>query len=618
MSDLADDPVVASNLDRMADASRAAQRKFPGNERQASQEFLRDYIGGPGDPRFATRTGMPLSEYLSQQEAGPVQEPRRAYAAAVNDSLDRPVISVRFARDRFGVDAIASENYPSGYLTPRQYMEEKAADAVRKYITTPGIQKQMGDERLRQFHIQQALGLRDKVLANAEDVEGMLAGTMGTDANDVKELMREVTAAVNIHAPGNEYAKFAARPEEENQQAQQQYGPEAKFVLNADGRQNYEAQRLLDLWSANDDNYAPASTMSQVQRAVGGFVSPIYGMMTGKASGYDRYGIPTGLPRNAGEEWDEMALMSRPDGKYQYAAEVYGRSANDNPEAASVYTPEGRPKYEAVNPTSPMGLANMTTMNADFPLANAYQSNTKRVLEIPSTIGNALGGGDENQAQNLAELRNRVYRTTPVAPAGASMDEFRRVAQQLDSADKRLAGYNSAQLGPKFADLYNATPLATFTGKAQREFLSPAMQTLLEVPAESITDPINVAFNAAFPIAGAVRGAIGAGRAGLGAMAKQGGADLIRGLSKSLKRMGGDAVDEQVESAGIGSAFTGLGNYITPERHTLLMPGVEATDPQLNEKVQVAAEQANMDKQEAAAAYGRMINRKPMRDPLAR
>jgi hypothetical protein len=381
-----------------------------------------------------------------------------------------------------------------------------------------------------------------------------------------------------------------------------EYGPQGKFMLTSAGRQNYEAQRLADLWSATDDNYGPASAMSQVQRGVSAVVSPLYRSVVGEGSGgTDRYGRATGLPRDTGAELDEMSRIAKPDGKYGYAAEMYARGANDVPGESSVYTPEGRSKFIGNEMTTPQGLANATAMNTDYPLANWFQTVGMSAREIPSTIGNYLGGGDENQAENIRALRANYNRTTPVMPDGADPQEFDAIGRQLQSADERMSGYNSAQLGPKFADLYNST-IGQFTGTMDRSYLPPVAEDALELPLESLTDPINAAMNVVAPGASAVKGYLTGGMAGAGG-------NLIRSLAKVPYRMADDATEEMVQNAGLQSAISGFTDYFFPAQTNPLMGNKNPNDADYEEKKDAAAIQANYDKQDAAKRYGRLLNR---------
>lgn len=588
-------PANEEVLDQMMNAGRMASA-IERNPKKAGQLATRAFLDQE------QREGQPLYEYLSQQEQGVVPSDRSAYASAVEDSLNRPVISVQYAREQVGDTLVPSDAFPSGFLSVRDYINLEGQKAYSEFLKS--FRASRG--KLSPEVIQMAEQARDRVFVAADDAEGMLAGTLKTTSPYANLMQSTIQRAVAAHSPGGEYAQFGGRTEEDQRKMEAEYGPQAKFMLTSDGRQNYEAQRLLDLWSATDENYGPASTMSQAQRAIGGFTAPIYNRLTRNST------------RLAGEEWDEMGRMSKPDGKYGYAAEMYYRSASDNPEVASVYTPEGRPKYESASMTSPKGLGNAMMMNTDYPLANWYQSVGKYVSELPSTIGNALGGGDTNITRNLRELRNRFNRTTPVAPPGVELSDFRKIGEQLQSADERLSGYNSAQLGPKFADAYNSTPLASISGPMERTYLSPAMQTLLEVPAESVSDPINLAFNLAIPAGGAMMAGVRGGVAGgMMAGARQGGGNLIRGLAKSFKRVGGDIVDEQAEALPFGTLTQGFMDYFSPEKNNALLPGSQPTDPDYDQKLQRAAEDANMDKQGAAKRYGELTNRKPQRSQMA-
>jgi hypothetical protein len=568
-------------LDQMMNAGRMASA-IERDPKKAGQLATRAFLNQE------QRQGQPLYEYLSQQEQGVVPSDRGAYASAVENSLNRPVISVQYAREKVGDELVPSDSFPSGFLSVRDYINLEGQKAYSQFVRS--FKASTG--KLTPEVIQMAEQARDRVFRAADDAEGMLAGTLKTNSPYANLMQSTIQQAVAAHSPGGEYAQFGGRTQSEDAEAQQQYGSGSNFMLTSDGRQNYEAQRLLDLWSATDENYGPASTMSQVQRAVGGFTAPIYNTLTGNST------------RLAGEELDEIGRMSKPDGKYGYAAEMYYRSANDTPgQETSVYTPEGRSKFVDTEMTTPTGLANATMGNTDYPMANWYQSVGMRAREIPNTIGNWLGGGDKNLIQNLQELRRNYNRTTPVMPDGADSQGFTEIGKQLQSADARMSGYNAAQLGPKMADAWNST-IGLIPGlKTDRFYLPDAAVDALDMPIEAITDPINVSMNVMAPGVGAVKGAITGG-------ANRAGNNLIRSLAKIPTRMGDDAIEEAAQGMALASTMSSPFDYFFPPRTNLLMGEKDPNDKDYDAQLKINTEQAKFDQMDAAERYGRMVGRK--------
>lgn len=549
------------------------------------------------------REGDGLGEFLSKQGDGAVMSPRHSYAAAVSDSLDRPVISTAYAAEKLGDESLA-ERYPNGYLSTRQFLGERAGRVERDFVNRI---REYGREPTPE-ELNMVRGLKAGAMEAAEDAEGIIAGTLTKAPRYPNVLAGEVREAVAAHAPGGKYAKFAGRTASERKELESQYGAgEARYMLTQDGRQNHEAQRLLDLWSATGENYLPASGMAQAQRAIGGLVAPAYSAIVGNSN------------RLMGEQWDDMAKLSRPDGKYEYAAEMYRRGNDDAGDPASVYTAEGRPKYVSADMTSPQGLANAMALNTSYPLASWNQAVTMRGKQIPTVIGNALGGGDANFAENITGLRQSYNQFAPTVPDGADPQEYDRIGKLAQSADERMSGYNAAQLGPAVADGYNATAGKAF-GNINRFYLPPVAEDLMELPVEAVTDAPNMAMNAAFPGASAAVGAAKKAATGsVKAVAARAGGDLIRSLAKVPSRMGDDLFEESTTGMGINSAVSGNPfSYFYPPKDNKMMGNEDPNAPGYDKKLDAASVQARQDQMDAARSYGEMIGRTPEEDSASR
>lgn len=545
----------------------------------------------------STRSGQPLSVFLdslSDQEAA--MTPRGMYATAVQDSMTAPVISVQAAAQVLGYQP-PTERYPDGYLSPMDFVREQSLQQSRAMFEQrrkAGPFPPGAEEAFVQWSQQQA----DK---QADSVAGVLAGTYTTRNPAINQTAGQLRQLVAMHTPNQEFAKFGGRTASEDKQARQQYGSDAEWRLTEGGQKNYDAQRVAELWSATQEDYQPASTMAQVARAVGGSAAKAYNAL-----------VPASIPK-AGQALTDMGMINKPDGKYEYAARIYAR-AGQNP--GNVYTEEGLPKYATVDPTTPAGLGAATSLNQSFPLAAWYQQVGGPIREVANYLGNDREYGDPNMVRNLRELRAGFNRVTPVVPDGVEPQAFQQMGQKLAGADQRLSGWTSAYAGPKFADAYNAT-LGKLTGPTKRTYLSPFAQTMAEIPAEIVGDPINAAFNVALPAVSGVKGMITGGIAG-GARqaAMQGGGNLIRQLATIPKRSLDDMVEENVEGIGFGSAIDGITSYFSPEKKNLLMGEADPNDPNYDRKLEEASVQARTEQMDAAREFGEAVGRKPPKPTL--
>lgn len=596
------DEMLDAEMKDMRTAHAYGRAKSAGNPRQQNAAALAHYVT---DGKPYSREGMTLSEYLAAQAED--RSPRTNYARSVSDSLDRPVISTQAAAGLLGYTPEQGD-YPTGYMTPREFLAEKAAMPARQLIEK--VQTSTGT--VPPWAEAMAQMIEEQALAQTEDVAGVLAGTLKSTEKGVVSAANELRQLVTAHGPNGPLAAPASRTESEDAAVRSQYGGSAEYMLTGAGKKNHEAQRVAELWSAQDEGYAPASTFSQVQRALAPVFAYPYNAVTGNSN------------RLVEEPWDEMAMISRPDGKLEYAASVYARGAGDEAKEGpvSVYTPEGRAKQGIYDPSSnPMGLVNALNENQSFAPGWMRQNVGDRMLEAGNEIGNYLGGGDSNMIANLRGLRQAYNRITPVRPDHIPEDTFQRLGQQAKGATTELRGWASAKLGPQLSDLENATlqramqigTMGQFGGDKGRSYLSPAASAVVETPGEMLADPTNLMFNAAAPLVGAAKGGInGAIRGGVRSAALGAGDDMIRSFAKAPTRMMDDFVDESVvEGPALNAATSSFGDYFRPEQENLLMGKADPNAPGFDARVEQKAIDARQRQMEAASEYGQLMGQKP-------
>lgn len=502
---------------------------------------------------------------------------RDHYASAVESAYRAPVISVRAVAEMLSpespeeqsqIAAGLSSAYGSVYLSPQQVVRE-----VQVYGVHRSMQERGDDPQAQQVLDKWTDSMRSSKDLTKYDrkVLGVLSGDDINQRTPQHGMAMQLRGLVQEHAPRGRYSEYGARTQAEQDNLQQQFGDNANYILTPGQKQNHEALRVHELFSATDENYEPASTMSQVGRYVGGFFGPAIDMVRSVTSEPGVYDA-----RRSGEAWDEAALIAQPDGKYGYAAYRWQSGQQPDSEYPSVFTPEGRSKFNAYDPTTMQGLANASQMNTSFPYARGY-NNLAAVRELPMHIGMAMGGQDAGLESGLRNMRLRSNSIVPVVPEGMSEREFRDATEKLRDADTKMDGWASAYFGPKFADARNAV----LPGRANRTYLSPFANTLLSVPGEALGDPGNVVMNVVGgPVLGAARGAIRGGMSG-------GAKGALRGLVASTASMKGDAVEETAEDAAVmGPLLSGPRAFFEPEKGNLMMGDKNPNDPDYDEQLQ--------------------------------
>lgn len=502
------------------------------------------------------------------------------YYAAVTDAMQQPVIAVRAAADmaaeRLGNPELAQAisdrlamSYESGLMSPADYLKEIA---VQPFLSKIDELREQGANIPDSLVEAQVGAFTEQAARHAQTAADFLGQRDMHPENAGPAIL--VRQAVMDHAPRGKYAAYGHRTYSENAQVPKDKG-DPNYYLTPEGAQNHQALRVAELFSANDEGYAPAAGFSQAMRMVTPFVTD--GDRAVKEF------VQTGsLP---------YISEGTPGGKFDYAADLYARGAQGDRQ--QVYAEDGTPKFYAYDPTQQMGLGN-AFMNTSFPYARAM-NNTAPVREMAMHAGEAIEGRDYTPTiENLRRLRRESKAITPLVPDGFDPKQHRELGEKLDTADSRMDGWASAFAGPKFADAQNAV-LGT---KTPRTYLSPAMDTLLNVPAESFSDPINLGVNLTLP---AIGGSLTGGVKG-----------AVKGLAKSPLRMLDDAVEESAENMALGPATTGIAGFFMPEEDNLMMRGWKfgdrqggPNDPGYDQEVEKRAVQARQDQMDAADEYGK-------------
>jgi hypothetical protein len=434
----------------------------------------------------------------------------------------------------------------------------------------------------------QALEERSAVQAQAV-ADHLGQKTYSPEAESAAALVRQ---AVVDHAPKGKYAAYGQRTASE--QAALKRDPTAedpRYTLTPEGTQNHQALRVSELFSAGDEEYLPSTNVSQAMRMVTPF---IHG------------------GRAADTAVSEFVQMGSPEGKYGYAADLYRRAGEGD--QSQVFGKQGEPKNVAYDMKNPLGLA-QRMYNTSFPMAKLYNE-TAPVREVGLHIGEVLAGRDPvESAANIRRLRRENRQITPVVPGGVDPAKHRELGEKLDSADTRMEGAMSAWLGPKFADAGNVSvsalnsilPKDQQIAPFERTYLSPAASTLLSVPGESFSDPINLVWNiGGAGIGGAIRGGFKQGVMG----AARGG---VSGVMSAPFRMLDDVGEEMVENNLIAPATMGFTGFISPEKDNLMMQGWKyngrqgtPNDPGHDEEVGRRHVQARQDQMEAGDEYAKL------------
>lgn len=580
--------------------------------------FVSDGIVADG-VEFSTNPGAPSrievagDRRLPDRDEGGSRARQRLdnYYAAVTDAMQQPVISVRAAAEeaaaRMGLPeetaAVAAERfqqgmaeaYPDGFMSPADFLREVN---TQPYMLLAEVRGLPGRIVQRQLAV-----IEESAARQAQAVADQIG--QKSFSPELEPAVGMIRQAVLDHAPKGRYASYGHRTASENAAvASAPFIEDANYRLTPEGAQNHRALRVAELFSAGDEGYAPGAGFSQFTRAVGGTFGPMINRVRGVSDTIDR--------RNAeGTAWDDMREIGSTYGKFGYAANLYNAAGQGDPQ--DVYAPDGTAKYYAYDPTNVYGMG-QSMYNTSFPMARMY-NNTAPIREAALHLGNDT---IPDVAQNLRRLRRESRAITPVVPDGFDPQQHREMGERLEGADTRMDGYMSAAYGPKFADAWNATAGKAGLGQAERTYMSPALSTLLSVPGESLSDPINLGMNLAVPgvsgaVVGGVRGNLIGGLKGTAIGAARG---TLGGLAKSPMNMADDAAEEMVENNIIGPTTMGFGDFFRPEKDNLMMQGWAVKDGDrmrqgtpndagYDEEVERRHQEARQTQYEVADAYGK-------------
>lgn len=563
------------------------------------------------------------------------------YHRSVEHAMQQPIISVAAAADAAvgalpqniadgAADSIAArlnEAYPDGYMSISDFIREsKMQPHIQSVLAYEGRVDPQKMAAFRKFTEAQAAEIEQRSAVVAQKVADQI-GQKSYDES-VEPVVQMVRGLVAAHSPRGEYAPYAHRTYSENAEvAKNPNVADPNYYLTDEGVQNHRALRVGELFSAGDPNYAPASFLSGQLKLYGGIFGPYINYFRGLNNTPE---AQQGLYQ-AHRDWE---TMGRDGGKFEYATELYQRGLGDSPEQQrNVYTEGHLPKFYAYDPTNQYG-AGQAMFNTSFPLAR-LQNNTAPVREVALHLGNnavgeALDIGNTTipeLASGLRRLRRENRAITPVVPDSFDPKQHRELGEKLDKADSRMEGMLSATWGPRIDDAINGIArhyenvYGMPAGSLQRErgYMTPAFQTLLSIPGEAFSDPINLAANLTVPgVYGAVTGGVrGLATSGIRSMVAQGAKDAFRGMATAPLRLVDDAVEESIEGNVTGPAAMGVKEFITPEKDNLMMRGWQVrgadgqmrqgkpSDPGHDAEVERRHIQARVDQMEATDQYNK-------------
>jgi hypothetical protein len=277
-----------------------------------------------------------------------------------------------------------------------------------------------------------------------------------------------------------------------------------------------------------------------------------------------------------------------------------------------VWTSDGRPKYYSYDPTNAMGIGNAMTDNTAFPMAWMYNTSWLRPYTSESmlTARNVLSDKDTQvpyMTSELADLRDRHKRVTPITPDGVDPEKQQQLGKQLTGADTKMMGWVSAYAGPKFADAWNATAGRLGAPKAERTYLTPFADTIAATPGEMAADPINLIANLAAPASSAgIRGLIALARSGVRPAVTTAARTFGGALARVPTRMADDIARETAQDATVlGPALSGGVSdfFFKPQETNLLMGKKNPNGPDYDRALEQETERARKDQFDATRGW---------------
>ena len=586
--------------------------------------------GDPQDRKFlqgVSDTNAANAQYRKERGNVPRTPQRDRYSLATTDAFYDPVISTRAVAEQLAGNNAAPEavarweeglrtHYPNGLMSMQQTMREMQLIASVKDAKARG-EFRTPEQKARVISAIDATRADNSLPDEELAVMKVLAGDdRNTDTPHAK-MATQLRGLVDRHAPGGRYAEYGGRTQAEDSALHAKMGDNAYHNVTPQTRQNLEAQRVSELFSAGNEfnamtgnlGYMPDSQFAQVMRGVGGTFGPYVDAVRSLTTEPGAFRLD-----RLGEAHEDMAKMAQPDGKYGFAADVWERGQRERgtPQDLNVFDADGRAKFLTHDPTTPQGLASATSQNTSFPVARGY-ANLAPIREAATNLGWKMGGGNTS-AEGIRQMRHMGNATQQVTPEGMSPEEASMNFSKLDNADRAMDGWISASHGPGFADAYNST-IGSLTGdKMPRSYASPFFTSILETPGEMLGDPTNLAMNLATgPIGGAVMGAAGAGarmvptslaRPMFTEMAVGAGKGALRGAGRMAVRYGDDIVEEAgAENAMINGPMHGFASFFSPERDNLMMGTKDPNDKDYDSKFQQATGDALQARQDVSNAY---------------
>lgn len=551
------------------------------------------------------------ADYRKSQGSVPRTPNRDRYSLATTDAFYAPVISTQAVAEQLAGQNATPESiarweaglrthYPNGRMSMQQTMREMQvissvmAANQRGEFSTP---EQKAKVIAAVDAVRADNSLPDEELA----VMRVLSGDDMNNDTPQSQMAMQLRGLVQQHAPGGKYAQYGGRPQAEDAALHSKMGDNAYHQVTPETRQNLEAQRVSELLSARDEfnamsgspGYMPASQFAQVMRGIGGTFGPYVDAVRSVTT------EPGALRLDRlGEAHEDMAKMAEPDGKYGFAADVWERGQREQgtPQDLNTYDADGRAKYLTHDPTTPQGLASVTSQNTSFPVARGY-ANLAPVREFATNLGFAMGGGNTS-AEGIRQMRLMGNATQQVTPAGMSPEDARSNFAKLDNADRAMEGWISASHGPGFADAYNSTIGAVTGDSIPRSYASPFYTSILETPGEMLGDPTNLVMNLTTgPLAGAAFGSVKGGATGAAKGA-------VRGIGRMATQYGDDIVEEAgAENALLNGPMHGFVSFFSPERDNLLMGAKDPNDADYDSKFQQATDDALQARQDVSNAW---------------
>jgi len=268
-------------------------------------------------------------------------------------------------------------------------------------------------------------------------------------------------SALQAGVRGSQFAEDNTIPQGQYEAWQQQYGEEADRMLPQGAEQNAMRERVYDL----------ANTMSDdPQHAAKGVDSISAAMMLPFKPGEDD--DPTG------NRYANLMDRSAPRGRMAISSERYdlGRPKEDG--KPYVVDADAFGRYD---PQSFAGLRNVLG-SASFPISAAQQAFYPLLGDIGSQLTLQQGLGDTKPREFIGDTFTNQGRVAQIRPENVSPQQARETENWWDRWKGAKRDYYSANIGPKFADAYNAIPLPKVP--MQRTYLSGAANDTANLPGD--------------------------------------------------------------------------------------------------------------------------------------